>query len=618
VSGFVPNRVPMSAVALAVLLGAMAHPAWAGRIAPEVEGALRSAPPGARHRVIVKLPGAPALDESALKGRSKAFRNRAVVGALRSLERNQKPALETLKGHRAVGNVDRMRSLWIANAIAVEASEDAIRDLAAMYPGVEIVEDRPIRPLCGATGNPSGTPWNLDKIGAPLVWNQGFRGQGTVIAIIDTGVDGKHPALVPRYRGGTNSWHDVFGLEPVPVDYDLACGEGHGTLAAGIILATTPSGTPIGVAPDAKWIGVRIFDSQGKGNESDALAGLQWVLDPDGNPSTDDAPDVVNGSWYLDNAQAVSTCDTSLQNAVASLRAAGIVPVFASGNNTAPVIPAAYPESVAVGATNTNDSIWTDSGRGATACRPSPLVYPTLVAPGVDILTTAQTYGGAVPDSYFVVTGTSFAAPHVAGAAALLLSAYPHLGVESTEAALAGGAFDLGPTEPDSTFGAGRLDVLGSLNYVRNNIPDPPTGAGVKLLPGAVGLGLAWLPSPTTMVSSYTVSRNGAVVAPPVTGQPYSYDDSPVPVAGSYTYAVSAVKRGIASVATDAMLGNISRGAAVTADRVDGFDLVVLQEAMGSAFGALNWNPAADFNNDLMVNQTDLDILKTHFGQVMK
>src|SRR3989338_1262198 len=204
----------MSAVALAVLLGAMAHPAWAGRIAPEVEGALRSAPPGARHRVIVKLPGAPALDESALKGRSKAFRNRAVVGALRSLERNQKPALETLKGHRAVGNVDRMGSLWIANAIAVEASEDAIRDLAAMYPGVEIVEDRPIRPLGHKVSGPlGGTPmWNLDAIHARDVWALGNRGTGVVIATIDTGVDLAHPDLTSRYRGGSNSWFDAFGV----------------------------------------------------------------------------------------------------------------------------------------------------------------------------------------------------------------------------------------------------------------------------------------------------------------------------------------------------------------------------------------------------------------------
>ncbi|MEW6684377.1 MAG: S8 family serine peptidase [Nitrospirota bacterium] len=605
-SGFALSRLVGLVAALGALLSAAAPPAWAGRIAPEVDGALRAKPPGARHRVIVRLPGAPALDESALHGRSKAFRSRAVVGALRSIEREQRPVIETLKGHRAVGNVDRLRSLWIANAVAVEASENTLRDLAAAYPDLEIVEDRPIR-LLAATSN-------LTQVKAPDVWAlspQGYTGEGVVIAIVDTGVDGAHPALSTRYRRGSNGWFDAFDEHATPFDAN-----GHGTAVAGIAVGGDASGSAIGVAPGARWIAAKIFSDNptAQAFESDAAAGLQWALDPDGNPSTDDGADVINGSFEVAGASAVCDANSLLRSAVTQVRNAGVVAVFASGNAGSPVVPAAYPEAMAVGAVDQNDVLYVFSGQGTTACRPTS-VYPDLVAPGVAVTSADTTLGGATPGSPVQsVTGTSFAAPHVAGAAALLLSAYPHLSVNSIVAALSMSAVDLGIAGSDDQFGAGRLDTLGALNYVKQNLPAPPAGAEVKQLGGA--LGVMWLPSPTTMVSSYSVSRNGAVLATGVTGS--SYDDSSASTSASYTYTVSAVKNGIASDVADAMLANISRGETLTTDRVDGFDLVVLQAAMGSAPGMANWNPAADLNGDGLVNSADFAILSTHFGQVMK
>ncbi len=272
---------------------------------------------------------------------------------------------------------------------------------------------------------------NISLIRAPELWGLGYAGQGIVVATMDTGVDATHPDLAFRWRGGSNSWFDPNGEHSTPADVD-----GHGTSTMGVILGGNADGSYIGVAPEARWIAVKIFNDAGTASTSAILQGFDWLLDPDGNPATDDAPHVVNNSWGFE--EVPDLCDATvlyLRDAVALLKAAGIAVLFPAGN-TGPdpyssVAPASYPQSFAVGSvgTMTSETTVSDfSGRGPSAC--DGTIYPELVAPGFYVKTTGLT----AEAPYYYVTGTSIAVPHAAGAMALLLSAFPDTRIDELEA----------------------------------------------------------------------------------------------------------------------------------------------------------------------------------------
>jgi uncharacterized repeat protein (TIGR01451 family) len=220
------------------------------------------------------------------------------------------------------------------------------------------------------------------------------------------------------------------------------------------------NGNDFGVAPEAKWIAVKMFNDVGTGTTAGIHAGFQWLLDPDGNPASADAPHVVNNSWTFGNP---NSCNLTFQADLQALRAAGILPVFAAGNSgpnaSTSYSPANYPEALAVGAINDSSIIYTLSSRGP---RPSSsncndgTVFPEVVAPGVNI------YTAYLGPTYYTAsaTGTSFATPHVVGVLALLLDAAPNLTVAQQEAALLNSTVDLGAVGPDNSYGQGRIDAL--------------------------------------------------------------------------------------------------------------------------------------------------------------
>ncbi len=210
----------------------------------------------------------------------------------------------------------------------------------------------------------------------------------------------------------------------------------------------------MGVAPGAQWIAVKMFDDQGASTATAIHLGYQWLLDPDNNPATADAPQVVNNSW----AYGAPGCNLEFEPDLQSLRAAGILPVFAAGNSGPSVntshSPANNPSAFAVGAANNNGLIYSLSSRGPTTCGGSTDVFPDVVAPGVNINTTDL--GGY----YTITSGTSISAPHVSGGLALLLSAYPNLTAAQQETALRSTAIDRGVAGPDNIYGYGRVDLL--------------------------------------------------------------------------------------------------------------------------------------------------------------
>jgi subtilisin family serine protease len=419
-----------------------------------------------------------------IRGGSHATRLRMTLTRLQAkADSTQGPIRAFLATRRAQGRVASVKRFWIFNGLAVTATPGLVAELAAradvasVRPNASVAAPAPIAASAAAEVN-------IARVNAAALWQLGFRGQGVVVASMDTGVDLTHPDLSARWRGGTNSWFDPNGEHPnEPFDPN-----GHGTWTMGVMVGGDSGGTAIGMAPEARWVAVKIFNDRGVATVAGIHAGFQWLLDPDGEPASADAPDVVNNSW----AFAVSGCDLEFEPDLEALRAGGIVPVFAAGNlgpsPSTSVSPANNPAALAVGATDEDDSVFSPSSRGPSACGDSETVYPELVAPGVDIR-TADLF-----DGYRLESGTSLAAPHVAGALALLLSAFPDLSADEQGEALLASAVDLGAPGPDGVFGHGRLDVLGAYERLAPPTPSPvlylsPARAtdGIPALEGAEG-----------------------------------------------------------------------------------------------------------------------------------
>ncbi len=394
-------------------------------------------------------------DLSKVSDFTRTARLQGVIQSLQAVSsRTQAPIYSFLGQYLASGKVANLTPFWIFNGLSLKAVPQVILELAARPEVLSITPDT-IDIIPTTSLNYSAPQENIALINAPLLWDQGWEGQGVVIANMDTGVDYTHPDLLAQWRGGANSWYDPYNQHDYPFDYS-----GHGTWTMGVMVAKDASGSSIGIAPQAQWIAVKIFDDSGSATATGIHSGFQWLLDPDGDPTTNDAPHIVNNSWSFE----YPGCNTEFQLDVAALRAVGILPIFAAGNfgpnSSTSVSPGNYPEAFAVGAANNEDVVLGLSSRGPSACSEKSSVYPELTAPGLDINTT-DLYG-----FYTTATGTSLAAPHVAGGLALLLSAYPNVTVEDQEAALVNGAIDLGQAGPDNDYGYGRLDLWGSYQWL--------------------------------------------------------------------------------------------------------------------------------------------------------
>jgi serine protease AprX len=368
----------------------------------------------------------------------------------------------------------------VFNGMAATVRAGQVKELADI-PGVDTVRFDDIISIAASTPAISGLPeWNLDAVRAPAMWAQGHTGKGVTVASMDTGVDILHPDLAASYRGGENSWFDPSGERATPFD-----SHGHGTQTMGIMVGGDKGGTAIGLAPGANWIAVKMFNDAGSASYSAVHQGFQWLLDPDDNPNTDDLPDIVNNSWGYQ--QLVGKCFTEFQQDIQTLKASGVAVVFSAGNggpaDGTSESPANYAESFAIGAVDEFLTISDFSGRGPSACTSE--LYPNLVAPGINIRTSDRTSGGLIPHSYVDVTGSSFAAPHVSGSMALLLSAQPELTVAGLEFALSESTYDHRDLGPDNDYGNGLVDVAAAWDLVLdlnafNNSIVPGCNAEIK------------------------------------------------------------------------------------------------------------------------------------------
>lgn len=389
-----------------------------------------------------------------------------VHSSLMAAANRSQPRIRSLVQRRGASQ----RSFWILNAIQVTGDRGLIEELAAQPEVKEIRANRlySIPPLVSATPrtNANGVEWNVDRVNAPVVWNSyGARGENVVVCNIDTGVQYDHPALVNSYRGNVAggaffhdyNWFDATTTNLHPIPYD---NHGHGTHTMGTIVGDGGAGNRIGVAPGARWIAVK--GCAGPGCDPVALLrAAQWILAPtkmDGSdPDPSQRPNIVNNSWGSGAA-----FDTWFQEVVQQWIAAGIFPVFSVGNFGSECWTAAspgdYPEAYSVGAFDISDNLGSFSSGGPTFFGG---IKPDISAPGVEVRS-------AVPNNaYATSSGTSMAAPHVAGVVALLWSAAPALkgDVEATRALLNAAAINMpdlrcgGSQTNNNMWGHGRVDA---------------------------------------------------------------------------------------------------------------------------------------------------------------
>jgi len=373
--------------------------------------------------------------------------------------------LKYLRELKEDGHVLNIRSHWLTNTITVDLASSGIskiderNDIKEIFQYPELIPIEPEKPyLSGFTASKSegGIEENLRYIGADSAWNMGYTGEGRIVCkFCFSGVEAKHPALYNNWKGHDGNpaaaWLGNWTEDGYPTTSN-----NHGTLIVGIMCGHDDlTGDTIGVAPGAEWIGV------------DGIA-WEWAANPDGDPyTTDDVPDVINISIGWGNP-----CAGKYNDLIDMTEALGIVNIIAAGNG------GGSPYSMYDFANRALDSItnfavgsidyrsglvWWSSSRGPSICD-SISIKPNVTAPGAYIRTS--TTGG----QYEINGGTSLAAPHVAGAVAILRQCAPNASVREIKQALLAGCTPRGVPSPNNNYGWGVINIPASIEYLSSRL----------------------------------------------------------------------------------------------------------------------------------------------------
>jgi subtilisin family serine protease len=413
--------------------------------------------------VIVQLKGDPvAVFKSHLRAKSGA-QNQARPEQVQAYEeivrRQQDQAAAEIRSLGIALDIRRQYS-YVFNGLAASIKKADMQRIQALPQVQAVYPDYQVHALLNQS---------VPLIGAPQVWamtdGNGLpvTGRGIRVALIDTGIDYTHPDLGGCFGPGckvVGGW-DLFNGDNDPMDDN-----GHGTHCAGIVAA---NGVVKGVAPDAILYAYKVLSAAGKGDDSTVMAGIERALNPDGDPATDDAVDVISLSLG-----EPGNPDAPLSQAVDTAVDEGVVVAVAAGNDGSSYYtieePGAARKAFTVGSSDKSDNLADFSSRGPVDGF-WDLVKPDIVAPGVNIYST---YTG---NRYAYMSGTSMATPHIAGCAALLKQLHPSWSPAMIQASLMNTAKDLGL----SVFaqGAGRVQVGEAAH------------SAAVIAPGSIGFGLA-------------------------------------------------------------------------------------------------------------------------------
>ncbi|MFB7220299.1 S8 family serine peptidase [Streptomyces sp. NPDC056227] len=536
-------------------------------------------------------------DLSAAKGKkSHAAKAKSAFASLRSEAKKSQKPLQSFLDKEKVG----YESYWIANALKVTGGEDLVDALAKRPDVASIVKEHTYKldtteskaTDAATDADTSAAEWGVQDIKADQVWDQyDDRGEGIVIANVDSGVQYDHPALVGNYRGNNGdgsfthdyNWYDPTGQCTTSAPCD---NNGHGTHTMGTMVGAGG----VGVAPGAKWIAAKGCESSSC-SDSSLLAAGQWILAPTDhtgrNPRPDLAPDIVNNSWGGGDT-------TFYQDIVEAWNAAGIFEAFASGNDGNGVTcstghaPGSQAPAYGVGAYDVNGKIASFSGFGPSRLDGS--MKPNISAPGVNV---RSTWPG---NTYRAISGTSMATPHVAGAVALLWSSAPSLigNIDETRALLNQGAVNVddthcgGTADANNVWGEGKLDIFASVDMA------PHTAAVVT--------GKVSDRSSGSALSGVTVKATGSASTRTVTTSADGSYRLTLP-AGSYDFALSGygyangTESGV-TVATGEQVTKDFTMDAVASHAVSGTVLDVTGKPLAKATVQVTGTPVASVTTD--------------------
>ncbi|GAA0572916.1 S8 family serine peptidase [Kribbella sandramycini] len=369
------------------------------------------------------------------------------------------------------GYDDRSRTdmpLIVSGPVALRSGADHARSLPSVGgTAIRVSKESPYWTGASAALRAKGKQWirldgpvrafldkSVPQIGAPEAWKSGLTGKGTQVAVLDSGIDTAHPDLDDAVVAAKDFTESESGT---------ADKHGHGTHVASIV--TGDNDQYRGVAPDAKLLNGKVLGDDGGGSDSGVIAGMEWAVQL--------GADVVNmslgSSWPDDGSSPVSQAVNRLTEQ------SGVLFVVAAGNSGgAPGSPASADAALTVGAVDHSDELAEFSSRGPRWLNDA--IKPDITAPGVDIVAAKakdSELGSHYPnvgEHHLRLSGTSMAAPHTAGAAAILAQQHPEWQAGDLKSALMGTAK---PNGKLTVFeeGAGRVDVAAVTQSVVRSAP---------------------------------------------------------------------------------------------------------------------------------------------------
>lgn len=455
----------------------------AGYFEPPFEDYLQTVPGNAEVRAIVIMAdqvNVGALDaELTARNADRQERHYVVCTALMNkCDQTQKDILAFLNQQKAAGNIRRIRSFWLSNSIALECKKSVLDQVVARQDVDIIYRDLPvelIKPVYvgPAPDHSKAYEWSLAMVRADSCWRRGIDGLSRLTFSLDTGVYLQHVALVSRWRGRngatlTQAWKDALGSQPNPQDT-----YGHGTHCTGTMVGGTPGDT-VGMAPGGQWIADNaINQGVGAAFDADVRDAYLWGADPDANPATVyDMPDACQNSWGIDaRFSGYVDCDRRWNAEIYALEAAGCIVEFSAGNegptrasHRSPAnICSTFTLNYAVGAVDNTELIASFSSRGPTDCTmysATTRCKPEVSAPGVNVRSTLNSGG------YGLMSGTSMAGPHVAGAFLLARQYNTNIQADTLKKLMMYTSRDKGTAGEDSIYGWGIIDMARLLNVM--------------------------------------------------------------------------------------------------------------------------------------------------------
>ena len=457
------------------------------KLHPNLRKQVDTAAPGTRFTIVIRGREIPNLDAVRFRG------DDAVAALKAAAEQSQRPIVNYLKARNALV----LSQLWLINAVVAEVDKPTLHGLLSLKEVSNVIDNFAISapPVQQGSGTAAseGLTWGVEKVQAHRVWSElGFDGAGIRVAVLDTGIDLSHPDLAgkmhsdnpgdPLYPGGWAEFDESGGqMATPPHDSDA-----HGTHVSGTVAGGSTSGTAIGVAPGATLMHGLILPGGG-GSFAQVVAGMQWAVEPtdaSGNPAGQRAH-IASMSFGAEGLR------DEVVEPLRNMYYAGVLPIAAIGNCGERCVgsPGAVYEAFGIGASAADDSIASFSSgdlvpksgwANPPAEWPDQWIKPDISAPGANVLSAVP--GGG----YQAWDGTSMATPHVAGAAALMLSANPGLSPDLILETLADTSFfdpRYGADRPNIRYGWGRIDAFEAVSRIAYNsgitgaVTDAATGA---------------------------------------------------------------------------------------------------------------------------------------------